>query len=650
MGDVNGVDICQQTHVEILRDAGVMRPEHVLEYNSPLPFEHTLEGLYIDDHVVLQVGPKKKYRKMEVDPKFYSDEELIARSRQQYAKLRLPVSADKRFTKLSKFKVWGTEVDSSSGRVGTPIDKLRQLCQVTCSVLRLRRVSKKCLEQLVGLFIHPFMHRRLCVSVFGEVYTLLETWPCRGRKALPKALVEEFVGACLILPLCHTNIRWPVSQRVSSADASLSGAGRCATRTLPSVSRLLHRAAEHVGERVRLDWETIGVEPLTDMRRPNRHLERLASVHKWVVTLELDVLHREYLDLANNVKGGLRSVNLTDSRVVLGAVAKGRSSSRRLNRLLRKCLAVSLASSKIIYNLWVSTHHNPSDYPSRFHALPPPAKLTACEADLLGPDWMSLHQPLSKQNLWDLCASETCQVLPWLKAAKASPTVRARVSFQELFTPQALLSECFRSCKRWLVLDPHVAPPSNKLSCRTLLRDYLFADLFHRACRPNRLWHMRVPCREREPSACQLSAEKEFVRRVAVLCCELHKHGSWYTVESDVGNPVWAMIEMQTVLRDTLACQVDVDMRGYNLRVPDDMGVWGCANRPLRFSGTLPRLQRLHRVCRCSSPHVALTGAVRLREGWFLRRDIASRYPLSFCRKYAAVAAMAFKGLGLCFG
>ena len=41
MGDVNAVDICQQTHIEILRDAGLMRPEHVLEYDSPLPLEHT---------------------------------------------------------------------------------------------------------------------------------------------------------------------------------------------------------------------------------------------------------------------------------------------------------------------------------------------------------------------------------------------------------------------------------------------------------------------------------------------------------------------------------------------------------------------------------------------------------------------------------
>ena len=120
MGDVNAVDICQQTHIEILRDAGLMRPEHVLEYDSPLPLEHTLEGLYIDDHVVIQIGPKKRYRRQVVKAEFSLDEELISRSRQQYKDLKLPVSQDKAFTKSSKFKVWGTEVDSATGRVGTP--------------------------------------------------------------------------------------------------------------------------------------------------------------------------------------------------------------------------------------------------------------------------------------------------------------------------------------------------------------------------------------------------------------------------------------------------------------------------------------------------------------------------------------------------
>ena len=97
------------------------------------------------------------------------------------------------------------------------------------------------------------------------------------------------------------------------------------------------------------------------MKLPNQHVERFASLHQWHVTeskpfktkhhinlLELEVFHREYSDLVSKVQGGLRCINLTDSRVVLGAVAKGRSSSRNVNRLLRKCLALSLAGQKSV--------------------------------------------------------------------------------------------------------------------------------------------------------------------------------------------------------------------------------------------------------------------------------------------------------------
>ncbi|CAE7407977.1 unnamed protein product, partial [Symbiodinium sp. CCMP2592] len=441
MGDLNGVDICQQTHVELLRDCGAMRPEHVLEYQSPLPLEPTLEGLYIDDHVVVQITPKKKHRRKDPDPKWNLDETLIGLSRRQYQRLGVPVSLEKRFTKQSKFTAWGTEVCSASGRVGAPQHKLRQLCQLVCRLLRLGRASKKCLQQVVGLFVHPFTHRRLCMSIFSEIYSLIESWPSKGEHKIPKVLAEELLGACLVLPLAATNVRWPVSRRLSSTDASLTGAGRCATRTTSSLSRVLHRAAEHKGERVRLDWATVGIAPLTDMKLPSRHIERLAGLHRWSVTeskpfrkrqhiniLELEVIHREYSDLVSQVKGGLRCVNLTDSRVVLGAVAKGRSSSRNLNRVLRRCLALSLAGQKILYNVWVSTHANPSDFPSRFKQIPPPESPLPDELALLGAEWFKSQEPLTKQQLWAFCSQEVSSSSWWhFKLARLSHAYRSRL-------------------------------------------------------------------------------------------------------------------------------------------------------------------------------------------------------------------------------
>ena len=105
--------------------------------------------------------------------------------------------------------------------------------------------------------------------------------------------------------------------------------------------------------------------------------------HQWVETescsfakkkhinlLELEMLRKEIVDRVNTDRGGCRIVNLCDSRVVVGAFAKGRSSSAQMNHRLRACMPWLLAGDVSVTNLWVDTHHNPADYPSRYRAIP----------------------------------------------------------------------------------------------------------------------------------------------------------------------------------------------------------------------------------------------------------------------------------------
>ena len=75
MGDLNAVDIAQQTHLEILKDSGCMQPHEVLSYGHPLPAEQCLEGLYIDDHITMQIVPKKKFGRTAKSR--YRDNEIV---------------------------------------------------------------------------------------------------------------------------------------------------------------------------------------------------------------------------------------------------------------------------------------------------------------------------------------------------------------------------------------------------------------------------------------------------------------------------------------------------------------------------------------------------------------------------------------------
>ena len=74
------------------------------------------------------------------------DDEILQASRENYKRLNIPVSAKKAFTKEYQFQAWGTSVDSRTGRVGTPMQKLHQLGDLLAKVCALPRVSKKLLQ------------------------------------------------------------------------------------------------------------------------------------------------------------------------------------------------------------------------------------------------------------------------------------------------------------------------------------------------------------------------------------------------------------------------------------------------------------------------------------------------------------------------
>ena len=60
-----------------------------------------------------------------------------------------------------------------------------------------------------------------------------------------------------------------------------------------------------------------------------------------------------------------RFLHLSDSQVCLSVLTKGRSSSRQLNRLLRRIAALCLALDLLPLWAWVESRLNPADEPSR---------------------------------------------------------------------------------------------------------------------------------------------------------------------------------------------------------------------------------------------------------------------------------------------
>lgn len=89
---------------------------------------------------------------------------------------------------------------------------------------------------------------------------------------------------------------------------------------------------------------------------------------------------------------GSRSVFILDSGAVVGALAKGRSSARLLNRELQKVSAICFAGGFRHYYVWRESAANPSDEPSRTAGLRPINRPQPSQAQALQPEEL-LPQP-----------------------------------------------------------------------------------------------------------------------------------------------------------------------------------------------------------------------------------------------------------------
>ena len=698
MGDANAVDIAQQTHLEILREAGTMWDEEVISYKSPLPPKDFFEGLYIDDHIAIQITPKRKFKKGKREQP-YRDEVVMQNSRQHYGKLGIPTSEKKAFTKQPSFQAWGTAVDSNSGRVGTPLFKLKQLRDLLEEVCSLPAVTKKLIQKCLGLVVHPCMHRRNIMCLLQEVYIWVEKMPEKLPCKMPKTVREELLCLALTLPLCHANIRRPVSCRVSATDASLDGGGRACTLTTPEISQTLYRYAVHKGEAVRLDWEHGALAPPSEMSPAPPQLESLMNAHVWNTTHKCKFGHRQHINILElkMVKAELvervqetcdpgRHVVLVDSRVVAGAYGRGRSSSKQINRILRQMLGWSLVGMKDIVLIWVQSCMNPADHPSRGVSIPLPSKNDPILSNIFGVDIPDVQSRRSTRtinrlqskgigrkdshevkikdskrasehpNVGDKTSGQKRSQGPLTSVADLSPSshpAQRLWTFREIFAGCGVLTKTFLRRGKFLVGKAVEIIQHGKVDPK---HDILVDDTFKKLClearQPRQFWHFGLPCGsfstmqqmnngtrtaqcpEGDGTLDREIKGNKIAERTFILCRILYEHNNFFTIENPRTSHAWNLKSLVKLFSDTKCTRVDFDQCEYGLKIPDDSGVDGLARKSTSVVGTLPNLTCLCRKCSGSHSHVQVIGGVKTKGGWKRRSTLAGAYPLQLCNAY----------------
>lgn len=401
MGDTNACDIAQGVHEWVLENAGLLSPSTKMIYGQAVPQGDLLEGAYLDDLLVL-------FRKRMdfvipqdgsfIPPPIQEDDLDAVQTRaaeQGYLEAGLRRAEHKSFRGEVNFKAWGASVDGISGKVGCPLNVRRQvwklLWQVTCE----GKCTKNILQKLLGYVCFIFQFRREFYALQHHIYKYVDSMPGGKCVRLPAFVIDEIRSIMLHIPFSVWNMRRELSEKILATDAAPT-AGGATTASVPSeLARKLWSCCETRGEAVRLDRDQSELEWLQgkEPKAPSQLASTVAESLEWKVVSSYHFRQTSHINLqearalrkevvrATCGDGQTNQVQLclNDSRVVCGAVTKGRSSSFKLNGILRSMIPFLTLSNIVLALLWIQTDSNPADHPSRGRGLPPPR---------LPPNWL----------------------------------------------------------------------------------------------------------------------------------------------------------------------------------------------------------------------------------------------------------------------
>lgn len=145
------------------------------------------------------------------------------------------------------------------------------------------------------------------------------------------------------------SLHWGMASELRAAAAQATDVPADDSKLAAELVMAYIRRQEHRGSDVRLDIGSLCPEHIN--------------------LLELrTILHTFERRLRREHFGDARALHLTDSQVALAVAVKGRSSSRAINRLLRRFAALQVGGGLYPLLAWIESELNPADEPSRRHA------------------------------------------------------------------------------------------------------------------------------------------------------------------------------------------------------------------------------------------------------------------------------------------
>jgi len=317
-------------------------------------------------------------------------------------------------------------IDLVDGRWWSPgANKLARLTLALAELLHVRFISRRGLQCLLG---HASWLALLCrplFSCFARVYDHGGDTPDDAVATQPAVLAEVWLFTCL-MPCLEFDMARPWQTSLIATDATPSwGFGVSAAPAPASLVRAVGRFAVKRDMFVRLlrgdgdpleqGWKARAGRPLPIPLCRSAFKTVISSRNKFpghagALEAEAALLGVRWI-LRSPARHGRRTVMLLDAKAVLGAIAKGRSSSPSLARPTRRLSAHLLAGELHLKVVYVPSEENAADDPSRGRTrpwrgrrTPLPARATRGEAAAATSERQQLRW--WRQELNDIAALE----------------------------------------------------------------------------------------------------------------------------------------------------------------------------------------------------------------------------------------------------
>ena len=377
MGFSHSVFLAQCVHEHVLYSYSCLSPrDNILNLLSPR-IDRPLHALYVDDCVL--VGPSADAVRQQYSSVLGA-----------YARALLPVKQSKcTEATAAPVTVLGVDVCGADRTITLSIDRHSRIVRSTAALLTQPLVSACDLARVLGAWTWQLLLRRPALAVLKHCYRFVERFMDHPPRPLWPSVARELSVLTALSPLLTVDLQAPWASHLIATDASSQAAGVVSTALRSEMlDAMWPLSAIHLPSLLQ-QTQTVPASHSTDLSQPSLlsspHPPAVTAVQRslqsgrwstlvsraWDREAHINCLELEAMQLgvrwhaSRPLSLGARLPLLLDSSVAYYITRKGRTTASSLLSTFRRTAAVTLAMSATLVPMWVPSHLNPADAPSR---------------------------------------------------------------------------------------------------------------------------------------------------------------------------------------------------------------------------------------------------------------------------------------------